>query len=153
MPALGFYSRTYRDYDSEESNIRVRVEEMTAVNFAAQLALSVTFASALNAMQGGAIARYSLGNSYEISPLPASSPTAQRESKWLVQYVGTDGKSYTMEIPNALHSLLDANDRAHAEIGDAGVVDAFIAAFEAYVLDEAGTAVTVQEITLVGRNT
>lgn len=153
MPALGFYSRTYRDYDGEESNVRVRVEELTAVNFAAQLALSVTFATALNGMQLGAIARYGVGNEYAISPDPSADPTAQRETKWLVQYHGTNGKNYTMEIPCAKHSLLDANDRAHAEIGDAGAVDAFIAAFEAYVLDEAGTAVVVDEITLVGRNT
>ena len=153
MPALGFYERTYNDYDGEKSNTRVRTEELTAVNFAAQLALSVTFASAMNAIVLGQVARYGLGNSYDISPEPAATPQAQRETKWLVQYHGTDGKSYTLEIPCASHSMLDPNDRAHAEIGDAGAVDAFVAAFEAFVLDEAGTAVTIDEITLVGRNT
>jgi hypothetical protein len=85
---------------------------------------------------------------------PSEDETAQRELKWLVQYHNTTtNKKYRVELPCADMAQLDPNDRAHAHIGDAGVVDAFVTAFEAFVKpeDNPANAVEVDEITLVGR--
>jgi hypothetical protein len=70
----------------------------------------------------------------------------------LVQYHdSTTGRKYSVELPTADPAMIDPNDRAHAAIGDAGPVDAFITAFEAVVISRDGNAVVVDEITLVGR--
>jgi hypothetical protein len=58
---------------------------------------------------------------------------------------------YNIQVPTADSDLLDANDRAHARIGDAGYVDDFITKFNAYALSDAGNAVVVDEIALIGR--
>ena len=154
MPDLASYFRTFTDYDGERSTMQVRAALLTAANFDAQAALAATLGSSIAAITNGVVYRYGYGNSFDVSPLPSADPTAQREMKWLVQYHGTtDLKSYRVEIPTVDFSVLDPNDRAHAEIGDAGVVDAFVTAFEAYVKADDGNGVAIDEMTLVGRNT
>lgn len=150
----GFSNFTIRDYDNEVGNVRMRAATITAANFDAQTTLRGNLATAMNAITlADSIAAYSHGNENVANISPATAPTAQRELKWLVQYHESGGvKPYHITVPCADPAALDANDRAHAEIGDGSVVDAFITAFEAFVLGPNGAAVVVDEITLVGRN-
>jgi hypothetical protein len=152
--ATGYNGMTLRDYDNEVGRVRVRQETLTAANFDAQAALRGAFESAVVTMtECAALASFSYGNEQTNSIVGAASTYAQRELKWLVQYHESGGTTpYSMTIPCAKTTLLDPNDKKHAHIGDAGVVDAFVTAFEAFVLGPNGSATVVDDITLVGRN-
>lgn len=152
MADQGFLSRTYADYDNERSNFRVRVPALTAANFDAQATLHNNLVIAIAGMVNGVLVKSAVGNEDLVALGPASDPATQRELKWLVQYHdGSTLRRYSVEMPCADTSVLDPNDRAHAHIGDAGPVDAFITAFQNVVLSPTGGAVVVDEITLVGR--
>lgn len=144
------------DYDSEGTNAQFPVAVRTAANWAAEEILKGDLKIALAAMVRGTYTKESIGNySTTVDPTPPIDPEAQREDKWLVQYHdAVTGKKRSLEIGCADRSLLDPNDRAHAHIGDLGVVDAFVTAFEAAVISfDGGTnAVVVDEITYVARN-
>jgi hypothetical protein len=155
MADVGRATVTFIDHDGERSSVSVRGTALTSVNYDAQEALWDTLRAAIGALTDGAnVAVHTFGNFEKLQISNSSSEWCQRENKWLVQYhdqVTLD--RYTIEIPCAdLENHLDANDPVHADIGDAAQVDAFITAFEAYVLSKAGNAVTVDEITAVGRN-
>lgn len=155
MPTIGKLSLTMRDYGGEDGSFYVYAPEITAANFAAQETLRNAFLAAVAAMTTGSEVRRSFGN-LVTDASPSNAPTVydQRENKWRIDYVDdSTGKAYHFTLPCADLLLLDPNDRAHAEIGDAGDVDGFVAATEAYVLSEAGNSITVREITFVGRNT
>jgi len=148
----GTYSASICDYDGEMGTLQMGVAALTAANFAAQATLRGDFDIALQAIIEGVRQRENFGNRIVESLEVAADQTAQRELKWLVQYHdATSLKRYSLEIPTAAVDVLDPNDRAHAHIGDAGVVDAFITAFEAYALTPDLHAPVVDEITLVGR--
>jgi len=148
----GYYAASIADYDGEIGTLQFAVAALTAANFAAEGTKRGDFDIALQAIIGGVRQREQFGNRIVSSLEVATSEAAQRELKWLVQYHdATSLKRYSLEIPTALVTVLDPNDRAHAEIGDAGVVDAFITAFTAYALTPDGNAPVVDEITLVGR--
>lgn len=153
MPVTGQFNITYADYDGEKANAGVNVLALSAANYDAQETLRTAFVAAIEAMVLGELQKTEYGNRSLQSLDKAADPAAQRELKWLVQYHdATSLRRYSMEIPCADTDQLDPEDRANAEIGDAGIVDAFITAFEAYVLSPVGNAVEVDEITLVGRN-
>jgi hypothetical protein len=140
------------DYDGETGTLQFPIAAITAENFSAQATLRGDFNIALQAIIEGVRQREQFGNRIVSSLDVASSESAQRELKWLVQYHdATTLKRYQCEVPTADTAALDANDRAHADIGDADVVDAFVTAFEAYALTPDGHAPVVDEITLVGR--
>lgn len=148
----GVFSISYRDYDGEVSNVRFPTATLTAANFDAQGTLQTALRNAIAAITLGEEAKYVASNELIVSLDAASSEAAQRELKWLVSYHTTsDNRRYTLEIPCADTGSLDPNDRAHAEIGDAGVVDAFVTAFEGIVRVDGTKVVVVDEITLVGR--
>lgn len=148
-----FFTITYNDFDGETSHARFRGAALTAANFDAQATLRGNLDTAVAAITLGNKARTQFGEVAITGAGEATSSSAHRESKWWVQYHdNTTFKTYRMEIPCPDPNALDTNDRKHAEIGDAGVVDAFVTAFEAYVLSPVGNAVTVDEITWVGRN-
>lgn len=153
--ATGMASFTFRDYGNEVSTVRVRQTTLTAANFDAQGTLRGTFASALVAMtEVTPVDGFAYGNEQVNDVEGASSVYAQREAKWLVQYHESGGtKRYSFEIPCAKLTLLDPDDKKHANIGDSGVVDAFVDAAEAFVLGPNGSAIVIDEITHVGRNT
>lgn len=156
MPTTGKTSIQMRDYGNEASVSTFTVATLTAANFDAQATLRGALQSAILGISAvDMLAKIELGNTILNTVVGDDNPLAQRENKWLVQYHETAAPAVkgTVTIPCADLAQLDPNDRAHAEIGDAGVVDAFVAAFEAYVLSENGNAVTIDEITFVGRNT
>lgn len=154
MALRGVYNQTRIDYNGEKSTVRFKVPVISAANFAAQEALRAAFGTSIAGICGGVFNKYQWMNEDFLSEDKATDPLDQREIKWLVSY-GDDvtGQRYTLELPCADLTKLDPNDRAHANIGDAAEVDAFVAAFEAFALSPDGNAVTVQEITFVGRNT
>jgi len=154
MPLKGFTNWSYLDYDSEVGRMQVHSAPRTAANWAAQETLEGDLQIALAAIVLGTQIQTSVGNrTTVIAPVPPAEQEAQRELKALVQYYdSTTGKKYSLEIPSPDLANLDPGDKSHFNIGDAGVIDAFIAAFEAYALSDDGNAVVVTEMTLVGRN-
>lgn len=149
----GFISITYVDYDNESSNVRMRCPAKTAANFDAENLEMVTLLDAIAGITEGVRVKVQYGNDQRIAFGPAEDETAQRELKWLVQYHdATTLKRYTLELPCADRVALDEFDRPNAAIGDEGVVDAFVAAFEQFALTPDGNAPHVDEITLVGRS-
>lgn len=153
MPDVGRVSRSYLDYDSEVGTAAFYMTTLTSANYLAQQTLITALYSAIDAVTLGTPVRWEHGNMYtDANPVTPSNDAAQRELKWAVRYHdNVTGRKHNYEIPTADTAQLDPNDRAHAHIGDAGVVDAFISAFEDLVISPNGNAVTVEEITLVGR--
>lgn len=153
MPTIGYANRSYHDYDHESGSVQIYTPAWTSGNMVANEALLVTLWSAIDAITLGTMWKHELGNRYrEANPADPVSDAAQRELKWMVSFHdSTTGKRYSIELPCADTAQLDPNDKKHANIGDADVVDAFVAAFEAIAKSEAGNAVVVDEITLVGR--
>lgn len=153
MATSGRANITYADYNGEKSTVGVNTITPTAANFDAQVSAFVALQDAIAAITVGLKLGTSLAIVNTVAMGQAITEIAQREVKWLVQYHdGTTFKRYTTEIPCADPTLLDPNDRANAEIGDAGPVDSFISAFEAFARTPSGNAPVVDEITLVGRN-
>jgi len=151
--AQGFLTLTIRDYDAEAAITRLRVPTLTAANFDAQAGLRQTFLTTALAMtEVPAAAGVYYGNEQTNDMLPDDDPLSQRENKWLVQYhdavTAEPGHFY---IPCADLTLLDPNDRAHANIGDGDKVDAFVTNAEAFLETEASNAIVVDEITFVAR--
>lgn len=147
------YTRSLTDYDAETTVFRVNSTALTAGNFDAQVALNVALGVAIAGITLGTLQKISYGNEI-LSPGVNDDPLAQRENKWLIRYHDTaTGNPYTVELGTADLTKLDANNRGYAEIGDAAEVDAFVTAFEAYVLSPAGNAVAIDSIQFVGRNT
>lgn len=153
MADKGVFSVTYLDYDGEASNVRLPFVALTAGNFAATETALDALRDAITAITLGTMSKTVYGNEDLVSITKAAVSDAQRELKWLVQYHDTTSlKRYSCELPTADPAQLDAGDRLHANIGDAGVVDAFVTAFEAIIKSPTNGAVVVDEITLVGRN-
>lgn len=147
------YTLSVADYDNEIGTFSVRGTELTAANFDTQTGYWTSLKNAALAIMNATEVGLKEGNIDVTGAGPDSDASSQRELKWLVQYVDdVNYKKGTVELPCADTAHLDPNDRAHAHIGDTGDVDAFITAFEAVVRSRDGNAVTVKEITLVGRN-
>lgn len=152
MADKGRMTVQFLDYDSEVSSFQVGVAALTSANFTAQETAMDALRDAAAAITLGNTSQTVYANVDKLSITPASDQTAQRELKWLVSYHDTTSLNrFSCELPTADPDQLDPNDRAHAEIGDGGLVDAFVAAFEAVVKSPDGGSVVVDEITLVGR--
>lgn len=155
MPESANFWLTYRDYDGETSTVTINtaVIDGAAVDWDTKEAGREAIADAIADITLGIRASEGFTQKNVVSLLKASSQTAQRELKWVVFYHDTTTlKPYRLELPCADPSKLDPNDRANAEIGDAGVVDAFITAFQTYAVTPDGNSPIVDEITLAGRN-
>lgn len=150
---MGFYTRTLKDYDSETTTFRVNANPLNAGNIAAELVLQSNLGAAINDMVLGSLQQITYGNAvtaYEPAP---NVTEAQRELKWMINYRDSVlNTPHHVTLGTADTSRLDPNNRGKANMGDAGVVDAFVAAFEAYAVSPAGNPVTVESIILVGRN-
>lgn len=155
MPGYAKYNITYSDYNGEKSTFSCQTAEVSgaAVDMDAKELEFVNLQDAIAGITVGLKTKAERVQGDTVATGEASSVHAQRERKWLVQYHdGTTFKRYTLEIPCADLDQLDPNDKANAHIGDAGVVDAFVTAFEAYALTPDGNSPVVDEITHVGRN-
>jgi hypothetical protein len=149
----GSYDVTWKDYDGEESSVSFPVAALTAANFDAQEVLRAALQSALNAVLLGQVQSCEQSNTILDSVSASDDQTAQRELAIKVTYIdATAVKAHSTQIPTPDLANLDENNRAFFAIGDGDVIDAWIAAFEAYAISPAGNAVTVDEMQLKGRN-
>jgi len=153
----GEVSFVIKDYSGESSNHKVRTPVLTAGNFAGMLdagGLVPDYYDALDDICIGSINRERItANVIEISNSNAGSVWAQRESKWLVRYRDTIDPSVEpmrAEIPCPDLTLLVAGTDLMNVSGGAGA--AFVAAFEALVVSDAGNPVEVLSVQYVGRN-
>jgi len=143
-----------RDYSNELSNFGVTSVSGNAGNLTAQLALQTALSSAIENLTIGHLDKYTYVIEGLNSPITPSNVYAQREVKWLVQYMGdTSGKLFQIEI--ACPNLTD-NLAPNSDIADLTSADwvAFIDAFQDYARspDNGTETVTVVSARLVGRN-
>jgi len=143
-----------RDYSNELSNFGVTSIEGNAGNLTAQLAAQTTLSSAIENLTIGHLDKYTYTIEGLNSPITPTNPYAQREMKWLVQYMGdVSGKVFSIEIaaPNITDNVVPFSDVADLTSDDWA---AFVTAFEAYAKspDNGTEAVTVTGARLVGRN-
>lgn len=148
------YLRTMLDYDGESTRFRVKSATLTAANFDAEVAKNVALGVGIVGITRGHVIKIAYGNEI-LSPATPDDPLSQRENKWLIRFhdAVTDEPQSPIELGTADLTVLDPNNRGYAEMGDAGPVDAFVAAFEDYVLSADGNAVVVDSLQFVGRNT
>jgi len=145
------YILSTRDYSDESSRTTFEGVDLSAGNFAAQLALMVTLSAAAQAILVGHIYKERIVAVENDIPGVVASPYAQRELKWLVGF--TDqvlGDKLSIELPApALSFLVPGSDVA--DITATEMVD-FIAAMEAFYRVNGTNAINVDYIRLVGRN-
>lgn len=145
-------SLTYLDYSREKSTTTVRTAEFgDNASFSAAFA---DFENALAAVTSGVLNKRSIFLDQNVTSVPPTDVTAQREYKWLVSYEDTvDGRVYVFSIPCA-----DATQVTFVENTDyvdltAGGGATLKSAIEAFVrTPNTDNAIAVTSIKLVGRN-
>lgn len=155
MPEQAHFTITYRDYGGEESVVKVHEDPIdgAAVDWDTFEAKRTALETAIGGITLGLLARNGFTQANLVTLLNPASNAAQREKKWLVTYHDTVTlKKFRLLLPCADTAQLDPDDRAHANIGDTGVVDAFVSAFQSNAITPDGGTPIVDEITFVGRN-
>jgi len=142
------------DYSNEKSSFSVTSITANAGNLAAQQTAAAALVAAVEDLTIGEVTKQQMALVILDSPAIPSSPYAQRELKWLVQYQGdTSGKLFSTEI--AAPDITD-NVAVNTDIADLSSDDwvAFVTAFESYVRspDNGTETVTVIGARVVGRN-
>lgn len=149
---MGFYVRTLKDYNDENSTVQVYATDLNETNIAAQITAQANFGAAINDLSIGSLQRIRYGNQVvSNSPAPANT-WAQRELKWRIDYVDdVTGEPGYFTIPAANTALLDPNNKGFIDPDHVDVV-AFVAAMEAYALSRDLNAISFVQGLLVGRN-
>lgn len=142
------------DYSNEKSSFSVTSVTANAGNLAAQQTLAASLVAATEDLTIGELTKQQMALVIYDTPAIPTSPYAQRELKWLVQYQGnTSGKLFSVEI--AAPDITD-NVTPNTDIADISSTDwaAWVTAFEAYAKspDNGTEAVTVIGAKVVGRN-
>jgi len=142
------------DYSNEKSSFGLTSITANAGNLAAQQTEYAALFAAVEDLSIGEVTKQSMNLVIYDTPAIPTSPYAQREMKWLVQYQGdSSGKLFSVEI--AAPDITD-NVVPNSDIADLASTDwaAFVTAFEAYVRspDNGTETVTVIGARLVGRN-
>jgi len=148
---MGKLNLTFVDYSSETSSVGIHFPDLTAGNYAAQIVLMDDLRDAINGVSLGNLQkdsrlaveqRFAVGN--------AVNPFAQRELKWLVRCVDTNGNAVTFEIPCADLALLSPNTDTLDVTTPEGA--AMVAAINAGARSNDGETVTFVEAVVVGRS-
>jgi hypothetical protein len=151
----GKVSFVFGDESIERSNCGFEVENITAVNIDAHITAIATLKTALEAVTHGVIQKsHFTAQTLDYSAVFPADKRAQRENKWFVQMVDSDGHPASMSIPCSNHDVgtLKAAGSDDWNPADAAWV-AFVAALEAIAVHPiSGLALTVNKITYVGRN-
>jgi len=154
-------SMSFRDAGNEIGRFSVTGPDVVTANLDDVEALWETFTGAVNAITLGAITKVSYVNE---DTQATTQPTngAAREFKLLVQYQVTSGANtgarWTVSIPtldaSKVSYVININAKDVVNMGVGTELLAFIAAFNAFVVDPAnGTgAVAVVGLKVVGRN-
>jgi len=142
------------DYSNEKSSFGVTSITANAGNLAAQQTAAAALFAAIEDLSIGELTKQSMNLIIYDTPAIPTSPYAQRELKWLVQYQGdSSGKLFSVEI--AAPDITD-NVVVNTDVADLASTDwaAFVTAFESYVRspDNGTETVTVIGARLVGRN-
>ena len=150
------------DYDSERSGTTILWSSVNETNFVDAFANMVIMQARIDALSLGTIAERAVTFRTRVSNAAATNPQAQREVKWLVTYeditpeIATGvpnqgfGKVFTLEIPCADLSLLQANSD---EINYTSTAFTnFKASFEAHARSPYGGQVRIVNMRHVGRN-
>lgn len=144
---------SFWDYDKEDSSVTIPTVEIDELNLVVQDAYMDTFLISVNAVSiGVAFKDTRVYKHDQIAGTPPSDKLSQRENKWLVQL--TDAvtfKAYTMTIPCADLSLLDAADRGKMDKTLSEYTN-LKSAIEQFYEAENGNSVVVGDIIFVGRN-
>lgn len=148
---MGKYNLTYLDHDSERSNMGIGIVDLDVNNITAQLALLATLKAAVEAIVIGSLDKEQvIAVTTELAATPPASGLAQREAKWLVTGVDTQGLNCSIEIPTADLTLLAAGTK-NLDLS-AGTGLALKDALDACWVSKIGNAVTVGRVIHVGRN-
>ena len=145
---------TTYDAAGKHSNQRVASAVQSNLNILAQQTAADALLSATAALSNGFQGRNSLGNVYVTTPfaLP-SSAAASVGTKLAVTYSdNVTGRKYTTQIAVADYTVGVYNGTDDLVISSAGPGQTYKNAFEAFVLSDAGNAVTVQRIRKVSRH-
>jgi len=142
------------DYSNEKSSFGVTSITATAGNLAAQQTAAAALAAAVDDLTIGELTKQQMALVILDTPAIPTDPYAQREMKWLVQYIGdASGKIFQTEIaaPD-----LTGNTVPNSDVADLTSTDwaAFVTAFESFVRspDNGTETVTVLRADVVGRN-
>jgi len=142
---------TFVDYDGEKSSVGVYFPTLNAGNVAAQTALMDDLRDAIEGVSLGNLqkdqrtlseSKFAVGN--------ATNPFAQRELKWDVSCVDTNGNPAGFEIPAADANLLSTNAKTLDTATTEGA--ALVAAINAGAKSNDGETLTFVKATLVGRS-
>lgn len=149
MPAK--LNLTFVDYSGESSSVGVHFPTLNAGNIAAQSTLMDDLVAAISGVSIGNLQKDArLAGETKFAVSNATNPFAQRELKWLVRCVDTNGNSAGFEIPCADLSLLATN----TDKLDTGTTEgaALVAAINAGAKSNDGETLTFVEAVVVGRS-
>lgn len=148
---MGKWNYSIIDHDSESSSVGVNMVDLDAGNIAATLLLIDALRTAIDGVIVGTPRQEQIiAVTSDIAGVAPASGWAQRETKWLVSGVDTQGLSTTLEIPTADLTLLGGGAKT-LDIG-AGAGLALKTALDALWRSRAGNTVAVSKIIQVGRN-
>lgn len=145
-----------RDFSDEYSTCSFVVEDVAGdgSNWAALLTAIGSLQTALAAATAGHIAELTITASKElVNDTRPASPWAQREIKWLMRYHDdVTYKKYTKTLPCAALELM--SDGGDDEVDIVGITAwaTLVTWFEANMLSQDGNAITVDGVSVVGRN-
>lgn len=129
---------------------------ITAVSLPGFLTDLGAYRTALDAIIIGVIHKEKwVGDETVLTNVPPASNLAQRELKILLQYVGdTSQKKFTIEVACPDLAALTLVGKDDVELADAGIMAAYVTAFEqiARSPDDDTETVTVTGARIVGRN-
>ncbi len=150
------YVETYADFGGEKSTLSLPIAAITSANYDAKMTLVGALRTAIGLLtEGLSVKKVIHVESVGSGSGKATSPTAQRELKWLVSYQdATTLKRLTCEIPAPLltAAFIDTTPEGNAILTATEWVD-FIADFEAIVVaPDTDNAVEILAVRLVGRN-
>lgn len=147
----GKLNLTFVDYSGESSTVGIHFPTLNAGNFAAQETLMDDLQDAIEGVSIGNLqkdSRHAAETKFAVSN--ATNPFAQRELKWLVRCVDTNGNATTFEIPCADLSLLSPNtDKLDITTTEGA---ALVAAINAGAKSNDGETLTFVEAVVVGRS-
>lgn len=149
---MGKWNYGIVDFDEEISSVGVPMVNLTAVNFAAQVALITALQAAIDDIIIGTPRQYQLiAVTDAIAGVLPTDAYAQRETKWLVKGRDASGFASQIEIPTAKLGItgFSGGQLSITSTLGAALKDALDAV---WMSPRSGTAVEVESIYHVGRN-
>lgn len=150
---------SFSDYDGEKSSVTVNTVEITAANLDAQATLASNLRLAINDIILGGVGKVVISDTIWDTAVPSTDPFSQREIKWVIIAEDTAGNRFrSNELPMANLDLLAGGNKYVVKNGfiatpdTGGEIAAFVAAYEAFAVSNAGLALTIVDMYQAGRN-